>query len=639
MAGARGDERTEAAGDDAARREPTGRVAFLDQALWKHFRDAASPQDFARAWLALQCRMIGGVASGVVLLGKPDAGPFSPVAAWPEDGAAGPELLTAAENALAERRGVVSGRKATGTEQDVAIAAVAYPFIFGERLNGAVAIDIASRADGDLPAVLRGLQWGAAWIEVMLRRQAGDDSQAAQQRTATTLDLVATAIEEEGFRAACNAVVTDMATRLECDRVSVGFRRGGHVVVAALSHSAQFGKRMNLVRAIASAMDEALDQHTIIHYPAGPEGEYRVTRAHGALASGHGQSTIVTIPLTAHDRDLGAVTFERPQGRDFSQDTIDVAECVAAAIGPILDDKRRNDRLVLLKVVDAARRQLQRLVGARYLGRKLVVAAAVALVVFFAVATGDYRVTAPARLEGLVQRTVAAPFDGFVLSEHKRAGDTATTGEVLAVLDDSDLALEHLRWITTRRQRVKEYERALAERDRAQLNIIKAQIEQADAQVALFAEQLGRAQLVAPFDGVIVAGDLSQSVGASVERGQQLFEIAPLDSYRVILEVDETDIAALTVGQTGTVLLSSLIDTPLGFTVDNITPVAEASEGRNRFRVEARLDDVNGRLARGRLRPGMEGVGKANIDRRRLIWIGTHRLVDWARIKVWAWWP
>ena len=202
------------------------------------------------------------------------------------------------------------------------------------------------------------------------------------------------------------------------------------------------------------------------------------------------------------------------------------------------------------------------------------------------------------------------------------------------MLDDSDLALEHLRWLTTRRQRVKEYDRALAERDRAQLNIIKAQIDQAEAQVALFAEQLRRARLVAPFDGVIVAGDLSQSVGASVERGQQLFEIAPLDSYRVILEVDERDISDVTIGQTGTVLLSSLIDTPLAFTVDNVTPVAEAREGRNYFRVEATLDD-----ATGRLRPGMEGVGKTTIERRRLIWIWTHRLVEWVRIKSWAWWP
>jgi hypothetical protein len=32
-------------------------------------------------------------------------------------------------------------------------------------------------------------------------------------------------------------------------------------------------------------------------------------------------------------------------------------------------------------------------------------------------------------------------------------------------------------------------------------------------------------------------------------------------------------------------------------------------------------------------------VGKITIDRRKLIWIWTHELVDWLRLKLWAWWP
>jgi hypothetical protein len=39
------------------------------------------------------------------------------------------------------------------------------------------------------------------------------------------------------------------------------------------------------------------------------------------------------------------------------------------------------------------------------------------------------------------------------------------------------------------------------------------------------------------------------------------------------------------------------------------------------------------------LQPGMEGVAKVDIDRRRLIWIWTHEIVDWLRLKLWAWLP
>ena len=42
------------------------------------------------------------------------------------------------------------------------------------------------------------------------------------------------------------------------------------------------------------------------------------------------------------------------------------------------------------------------------------------------------------------------------------------------------------------------------------------------------------------------------------ERGQVLFEIAPLDSYRLVVQVDERDIAGVAVGQHGRLTLSGL---------------------------------------------------------------------------------
>ena len=62
--------------------------------------------------------------------------------------------------------------------------------------------------------------------------------------------------------------------------------------------------------------------------------------------------------------------------------------------------------------------------------------------------------------------------------------------------------------------------------------------------------------------------------------------------------------------------------------------MAEAREGRNYFRVEARLDQASDRL-----RPGMEGVAKTSVEQRLLIWIWTRRLIDWTRLALWKWMP
>src|SRR4029079_16318469 len=124
--------------------------------------------------------------------------------------------------------------------------------------------------------------------------------------------------------------------------------------------------------------------------------------------------------------------------------------------------------------------------------------------------------------------------------------------------------------------------------------------------------------LVAPFDGVVVSGDLSQLVETPVEQGKVLFEVAPRDRYRVILKVDERDINFVKVGQPGDLVLPGLPGEVVKFAVKQITPVSTPQEGHTYFRIEAQFADSSTRL-----RPGMEGVGKVLVGRARLIWIWT----------------
>jgi len=68
--------------------------------------------------------------------------------------------------------------------------------------------------------------------------------------------------------------------------------------------------------------------------------------------------------------------------------------------------------------------------------------------------------------------------------------------------------------------------------------------------------------------------------------------------------------------------------------VKKITPVSVVDQGRNYFRVEAVASGASVNL-----RPGMEGVGKIEVEQRKLFWIVTHKLVHWFRMWAWSWWP
>jgi hypothetical protein len=604
---------------------------FLEAALWRRLSDAESVSDMARAWLALQCQIIAGATRGILLLSSATANSFEPAAFWPEGSGRSTPLIDVAELALRERRGVASGDAAERTMDTPGTAYVAFPTLLGSELKGVVAVALRISQPGDSRSALRNLQWGAAWIREWFRRTQGEEQERLLHRSRAALDLLGDALGREGFEASAMAVVTGLAVRCACTRVSLGIRGRNSVAVKVISHTAQFGQRMVLVSGLAAAMDEALDQRCMILYPP-PADQLVATSAHAELSRAQHDGQVLTVPMLVADSFVGALTFERPPDAPFEQATIEMLELTTSIIGPVLEEKRRNDRWLVVKAAESLSRQLERLLGPGHLVRKLVALAIIAAGVFLSFAKGAYTVDADAHIEGLVQRAVVAPYDGFIKDAMARAGDDATQGEVLATLEDRDLVLERLKWVTERQQHLYEYDKALASGEPAAINVIRSQIDQAVAQIKLIDEQLARITLRSPIAGLVVSGDLSQLIGTAVQRGQVLFEIAPLSTYRVMLEVDEREVRLVEPGQGGQLIVSALPNQKLPFVIDKITPIAEVRSGRNVFRVEGRLTDNPAQL-----RPGMEGVGKIGIGRQNLAWIWLHPLIDGLRIWSWRW--
>jgi len=607
-----------------------------DGSLWTRLPGAVTDENFCANWLAIQCGLITEVTAGQVLLGAPDQGPYQAKALWPNGIETGNQLNAAAEQALKERSALIIQRKERGATGSAVTEwyEVAYPILVATRLYGVVVLKVTSRPAAELEAVLQQLCWGAAWLEVMLHRQKAVHSVIHNERLQAVLDVLTSAVEQEGFQAAATAFVTDLAARLVCERVSLGFLDGDHIRLKTISHSARFGKHANLTRAIEAAMDEAFDQEALMVYPPAYNASIQITRRHQDLSLQHGAGATCSVPLGRNEKVFGVLTFERLADNPFDAATVELCEAIAALAGPVLELKLRDEQSLAIRVTQTLRAQLAMLIGPGHLPIKLASSLLAALVVFFAVVKGQYRVPAKTFIEAQSQRVAVAPFNGYIAAARVRAGDRVRAGEILASLEDRDLKLEQLKWSSQKDQFTKQYNLAMAQRNAAQVKITAAQVAQADAELALVQDQLARTHVRAPIDGVVVSGDLSQSIGAPAERGQVLFEVAPLDAYRVVLQVDEREAAQVAVGQRGKIALSAFPTRPLPFTVEKITPVSAAREGRNYFRVEAAMGQAP--LA---LRPGMEGVGKIDISERRLIWIWTHGAIDWLRLLIWSWWP
>ena len=611
-------------------------IQDFDWKIWTRFADAEDVDDFCQSWLAIQCRQIDNVAGGLVLLGPPGKGPFKPVAVWPDMRNDMRHLSRAAEQALAERRGLLinpsSDDEISETNTNYHIA---YPLELNKQLYGVIVLDVTPRPDVQLQAVLRQLHWGSAWLEILLRRQESEAEEKAQDRLTQVLDSIVGLVDQKGFHASAMNFVTELATHYNCSRVSIGFIKKDHIVVNAMSHNAQFSEKSNLVRTIGSAMDEVYDQRDIIVYP-NPENKEvpLITRAHEELVKQFGSGTACSIPIVCDEKIVGVLTFERGEESIFDEDIVETFESVVSLAGPILEEKRNNDQLLIFKIRDSISRQLEKITGPRHVAYKLTSGLLVFSMLFFIFAKSDFRISADTVIEGQIQRVASSPFDAFVVESDVRAGDIVKQGQVLAVLDDKDLKLERMKLLGQKHQLSSQYREAMAKNDRAQVRIAMAKSDQIAAQLNLVEYKLKRTKLLAPFDGVVVSGDLSQALGAPVTKGEVIFEVAPLDAYRVILKVDERDINYIKDGQTGKLILSSIPGEELFFTVSKITPVSSANEGRNYFRVEAKLEQLSQNL-----RPGMEGVGKIEVGEENLFWVWTYKVGSWIRLWMWSWLP
>ena len=586
-----------------------------EAAAWARFSSAQSATEFCASWLAILCSQVERVGGALLLLGPNAQGAYTAAAVWPDPARDMQYLSPAAERALKERRGIVAAAEGEAAPARDQSAFIGYPIEVSGVLHGAVVLDLAPRPEHALQRALRLVHWASAWLVDQFRLEEFKAHSARLARLALATDLVATAVQERRFAPSALAVVNELAARLKCDRVSIGFEDAGRIEVQAISNSASFDRKTNLVRLISEAMDEVLDLDLAIVYPV-PEGGEVLAIAHADLAREFRDAAILSVPLVEEGHASGVLTLERSSGEPFDAAAVELCKTAGMLLGPILGLKRENERSTWLRAKEALGGGARALFGPRHPGVKLVALLVAATVLFCSLATGVYRISAKTVIEGAVQSAVVAPFDGYISQGLVRAGDTVKKGQILCRLDDKDLKLEQTRLASEREQLLRKHRQALAAQDRATMGVIAAQINQAEAQLSLVEDRLAHATLEAPFDGVVVSGDLSQLLGTPIELGKVLFQVAPLDAYRVILEVDERDIAQVEVGQQGELALSGMPSHPLHFAVKQITPVSTAQDGRNYFRVEAQLENPSTRLAarHGRGRQDFLRTAQADLD-------------------------
>lgn len=569
--------------------------------------------------------MLPDVHSAVFMVPDPANDQLHLLAHWPEELGQHQELLATANYALKKREEVCleKAQVIDGQELDYFVK----PIYLDSRLTGVLAIRMKHLPAARHQAVFDSLKRSIRWLGLASFIKPENDNFYAG-----VVGMLASCFEQTSYQQGLMRMVAELTSQFNCERVAFAEKQGHHCSVTALSNSADFDQRSNLVRKIADAMDEAVEQDSAILFPN--NNSTVIQRAHQELARKFGSGSIATIPLMSERRVFGAITLMCSEESPLDDETLQICQQTLSLLTPFLALKREQEKGIHAKLASSFAGGLRAVFGVRHLRTKLAATLVVALLAVTSLVETTFRITADAVLEGEIQRVVAAPISGYLLTSAVRAGDIIAKGEVMASLDDSELKLELTKLDGRLQKSRREYREAQSERDLVGVRVIKEQINQVNAEIELTEQQLRSIHLTAPFDGVVIEGDLSQRLGSPVERGDTLFKIAPLEGYRIILKVDESNISYVREGQIGALTLSSLSQSNFPLRVESITSVARAEDGANTFRVVASLPDVPEGL-----RPGMQGIGKITAGRERVVWIWSHEIIDWLRLLFWSWWP
>lgn len=592
---------------------------------------SADASVFSKTWLSLTLEQLGGVKVGLVF-GIPISGlQLQLLASTPSsiDVSQYRAILEAVlENPVADIHHLNGDSK---------VPVLCYPIAVGETVEALVLIEPGAVAGTELRQVMRKLQWAVGQLESFFIRRVLHSQEARTTRIVSSLELALTALDQDTLLGAAQALCTEIAVRLEAERVSLGLVEGKHCKVLAMSHTAQFAAESNYSRLLAAAMDEAIDQNNLVLLPNNlGRDSAPVTWVNRELQSASDAAGLCTVPFQHGEDFAGAIVIELRDASALDAGAMAVIEVSTAMMAPVLRLYQINERSIAKRAKLALDTQLGKLIGPRYVVFKAISSILLLSLIFSFLYKGEFRVTADATLEGRELRAAVTPFDGYIDEALRRAGDVVEAGAVLAVLDDGEIVLELNKWRAKQQQNLRRLREAKAEQNNADVRVVQAQLDEASAEIELLESKVEKTRILAPFAGYIVSGDLSESLGAPVERGEVLFELAPLEEFRVIARVDERDIKYLQVGQPGQLSLKGGPEDTLDIEVTRITPVADVRDGINAFEIEAALlneTDIPGLL------PGMEGVVKVSVGQEPIIWIWTHRLLEWLRMWLWSWWP
>ncbi len=496
---------------------------------------------------------------------------------------------------------------------------------------GALALVAVNVREAELApklASLESLCRFASFAAEFVGRSSSSPAQAATGDRVLTRAAGCSTAEEFAF-----AITNELRNKFGFEQVALGLAKRNRVRILSISGLDHVPDRSPGSAALRGAMEECLDAGAPVRIPLDTDAEgtdraeYFLHKQWSAAAKG---DSVASIPLQAGGATLAVLSLRKRAGEPITQELLADVRGKVEPTAPALLLLQRSSRGLFRHTRESVHEGVSSLLARGRWGRKVVAIAVSLGLLWFAFGTMPYSLTVHTSVTPSQIRHLTAPFEGVLDEVYVAPGDPVKTGDPLCRMDDRELAQQEAALSAERQVWEHRRNQALSLDSPVDARLAEANHDLLRARLNAIATRREHAVVRAPFDGVVVSGDLRTSLGAVLSQGHALMSVAPLDAWTLEMQVPEGDVKDLSGTLVGTFRSHARPEQPCSLRISRVWPAAETKDHRNVFAAEA---TVEGDAAW--LRPGMEGVARIDIGSRRVYWVALHGILDWLRMKLW----
>ena len=397
-------------------------------------------------------------------------------------------------------------------------------------------------------------QWmmkiGSQTIEQWIQKSEFQRSQKQAKFVGDALSLCGVLDRSTSKREAANSLVNHLRRLLGVSQVvCCDGTTSENAKLLAVSEVEQFDPHSESSRVILSAGGTGIGEiEPVVFAPSGSTANAVQSLVLEAYCKSNRFTSCVCVPTQDHEGNATGSLLIASDEDTFSEQALVQLKQFAAINGTHLDIVRRAN----LKPSELVVERIKQIPSKSWFRTGWKIAAGLALLMCVPI---PYRVACDCEIQPVTRRFVSAPYTGPLERAVVRPGEVVSKDQVLAYMDGRHLRLEltgiEADHSAARRRRSS----SLAQGEVAQSQIARSEMRKLETQIKSLKDQLSRLEIRSPYDGIVISGDLDKAQGATMEIGQTLFEVAPLDDMLAEVAIPESEIQY--VGDNPTALPSS----------------------------------------------------------------------------------